>query len=50
VEGFPCSKNIQILDGATFEYYEELSQLGQLLILNIIHGINSRTKLNLNLL
>jgi hypothetical protein len=35
MEAFPCSKNIQTLQSARFEYSEQLSPLGQLPILNI---------------
>jgi hypothetical protein len=48
-EGFLCSKNIQTLHAARFEYFEHLSPLGQLQILNIIYVINSGTQFNLNL-
>jgi hypothetical protein len=49
METFPSSKNIQTLHGAIFKYFEQLSQLGKLQILNRIHVINSRTDSNLNL-
>jgi hypothetical protein len=45
-----CSKNIQDRHGAIFEYSEQLSQLGRLEILNIIHVINSGIDCNLKLL
>jgi hypothetical protein len=50
MEAFSCSKNIQILHGARFVYYEQLSQLGQLQILNRTHGMNSEIEFYLNLL
>jgi hypothetical protein len=48
IEAFMCSKNIQTLNEAIFEYFKQISQLGQLQILNRIYVINSGTKFNLN--
>jgi hypothetical protein len=48
MEAFSWTKNIPILHGAIFEYLEQLSQLGQLQILNRIHAINSGTDFNFN--
>jgi hypothetical protein len=45
---FRAPKNIQTLHAARFEYFEQLSALGRLQILNSIHGINSGTEFNLN--
>jgi hypothetical protein len=50
MEAFPCLKNIQSLHSARFEYFEQLSQLGRLQILNRIHVVNFGTQFNLNLL
>jgi hypothetical protein len=49
-EAFPCPKNIQIFHRTRFNYFDHLSRLGRLQILNAIHGINSGTEFNLNLL
>jgi hypothetical protein len=49
-ESFPCSINTQTLYDARFEYFEQLSKLGQLQIPNIIHVINFGTDSNLNIL
>jgi hypothetical protein len=48
-EAFPYSKNIHSLHAAIFEYLEQLSQLGQLQILNRTHVINSGTQFNLKI-
>jgi hypothetical protein len=48
MEVFPCSKNILILLGARFEYYDQLSKLGRHQNLNRTHSINSGIELNLN--
>jgi hypothetical protein len=48
IEAFPYSKNIQILHEAICSYCEQISQLGQLQILNMIHATNSGTEFNLN--
>jgi hypothetical protein len=50
IDAFPCSKNIQTLHDASFEYFEHLSRLGLLQIPNRIHAINFGTDSNLNLL
>jgi hypothetical protein len=50
MEDFHCSKNIQNLPSARFEYFEQLFQLNQLKIPNRIHVINFGTYSNLNLL
>jgi hypothetical protein len=42
-------KDIPTLHEARFECFEQLSPLGRLQILNIIHVINSGTEFNLNL-
>jgi hypothetical protein len=47
-EAFMYSKNVQTLHAARFEYFEQLSQLGRLQVLNRIHVINSGTQFNLN--
>jgi hypothetical protein len=47
---FHCSKNSQTFHDARFQYYEQLSQLGQLQIAKRIHVINLRTYSNLNFL
>jgi hypothetical protein len=43
MEAFPCSKNIQVLDEARFEYPEQLCQFGQLHTPNRNHVINLGT-------
>jgi hypothetical protein len=48
-EAFPCPKNIKTLYMARLEYFEQLSQLGRVQILNRNHVINSGTEFNLNL-
>jgi hypothetical protein len=50
MQAFSYSKIIQIFHDARFEYFEQLSQLGRLQILNIIYEINYGTEFNLNLL
>jgi hypothetical protein len=50
MEAFYCSKNIKTLHGARFEYFEQLSLLGRLQILNRIYVINSGTYCNLIIL
>jgi hypothetical protein len=40
----------QFFHEARFEYFEQVSQLGRLQVLNRIHGINSGIVFNLNLL
>jgi hypothetical protein len=50
MEAFSCSKNIQTLYDARFEYLEQLYQLGRLQIIYIVHAINSTKEFNLNLL
>jgi hypothetical protein len=50
MEVFPYSKIIQVLHGARLKYYEQLSKLGRLQILNKILVINSGTDYNLKLL
>jgi hypothetical protein len=49
-DAFHYSKNTESLHDAIHEYSEQLSQLGQLQILNRIHSINFGTNLNLNFL
>jgi hypothetical protein len=46
-EAFLCSKNIQTLYAARFQYFQQLSQLGRLQSLNRIYVINSGTYFNL---
>jgi hypothetical protein len=49
MKALSCSKYIQTLYAARFQYFEQLSKLGQLQIRNRIHVINSGTQINLNL-
>jgi hypothetical protein len=46
---FLAPKKIQTLHASRYEYFEQVSQLGQLQNLNKIHAINSGTYFNLNL-
>jgi hypothetical protein len=50
LKALPSFKNTQTLHETRFEYFEHLSQLGQLPIPNIHHVINFGTDSNLNLL
>jgi hypothetical protein len=50
MEAFLYSKNIQILYAAILDYFQQLSQLGRLQIINIIDAINFRKEFNLKLL